>query len=441
MLAPAPRVPRPSFVFVQHGAVISDTTNPASRASAVALTPAHHDTPLSLAGDTTAAGPAGNVGSDYEASRQTSVTELSTAWDSTLLGFPDFEVPVASSAPSVTEPVWHSLISPASRAEYGSKTASGTPAVSLQQTRFTPTGATGDVPPATTPDDALQLRGPVSDAPGIVSDGMSGATDGPTGPDQPEDDQASGTDTASRAVRQLSDLVVELYDFSRSIPPVTAWKQPGTKIRSVDGKELELDRILKLSHLFLGTLSELLHPLLAPRINGNESDGSDGDAAPTLDQPSELLVLSGYLRIIEIYHSILEHIVACAEHRKRQASRPGWHTAIPLSLPSLTVGKYTMQSTSATQVLVLVHLVESTLTQSHHMIEAMVRARHGDCDGSAVNSPLDPGAAAPLPPAAEVYHRPLSVAEVTLKGLRPKEEAALQLARTVRKIVAGFGYE
>ncbi|KAK0725835.1 hypothetical protein B0H67DRAFT_481855 [Lasiosphaeris hirsuta] len=232
--------------------------------------------------------------------------------------------------------------------------------------------------------------------------------------------QQDGPDNTSRAIRQLSDLVVELYDFSQTIPPLSAWDQPANDA-GVGHQELGLDHVLKLSQRFIVILNHITvnttQPATVPHPLSNSGPGPTIQSTPPLDQPCELLALSGYLRIVEIYHIILEHVSACAASRKR--TKANWHI---MSLPSLTVGTFTMESTSATQVLVLVTLIEVMMTRSRELIRSMVRARKGgeDADGG---------------------RKMFSVGEATLEGFRPKEEATLLLARRVRRFVAGFGHE
>ncbi len=256
-------------------------------------------------------------------------------------------------------------------------------------------------------------------------------------------------DTISGAIRQLADLSVELYHFALTIPPVSVWEE-SADYQLPEGKEFALDRILKLSQLFIETLNKLCPQPLKRTASTSSDDGtsatwsmqsSAADAATTLapDQSCDLLALSSYVRIFEIYHAILEHVAACAQRRRMSQGDSR------MSLPSLAIGSFTMESSSATQVLVLVHLIEVMMTRSRDIIQSMVRARGAENVPSTASSWPDnfsssDGSSNALDWDTERVRR-LTPSEAMLEGFRPKEKATLQLARTVKRIVLELGYE
>lgn len=221
----------------------------------------------------------------------------------------------------------------------------------------------------------------------------------------------------SRGVQQLSELGLELYDFAASMPSLSTWDHPG-EYSPPKGKEFALDRVLEISQQFIETLDRLF-----PR----PSKGSDSDAAvqPLFDQPCQLVVLSSYLRIIEVYHVILEHIAACARFKRTVSVS---HTAREdrfMRLPSFAVGSFTMDSSSTTQVLVLVHIIEVMMTQSRHLIQCMVNSGK---EREAQNTDRD----------LERTPKP-TAGEIALEGLRSTEEDTLRMVETVRRLLFELG--
>ncbi|KAI1844903.1 hypothetical protein JX266_008919 [Neoarthrinium moseri] len=243
----------------------------------------------------------------------------------------------------------------------------------------------------------------------------------------PASDLASGRTAAaernqamiSRGVRQLSDLSLELYSFASLMPPASAWDRPG-EYSPLEGKEFALDRVLKISQLFIETLDRLF-----PKSHKNDDDVTV--EPPSLDQPCQLIVLSSYLRIIEIYHNILEHVAACARLKRSTAnSNPNSNSnSVPsnrfMHLPSLAIGSFTMESSTTTQVLVLVQVIEIMMTRSRYLIQFMVNAGK---DGDATSMEGD----------SEQERRP-TAGEASLEGLKSTENATLAMVEQVRGLL------
>lgn len=259
-------------------------------------------------------------------------------------------------------------------------------------------------------------------------------------------------DTVNQTFRKLSYISIELHDFFLTIPPVAASWEPSAEYSSPEGKEFALDQILELSRLFIDTVDTLFLPSTpagtsneqskdsTPKSTTSDDAAAAAAAAPAntslLDQPCELLALSSYIRMVEIYHAILEHVVACAKHQSTVSSssqRNGF-----LRLPSLAVGSFTMESSSTMQVLVLVHMVELMMTRSRHLIRSVTRARVRDSPDEQLGGNGrgdDTLATWGTRPA-----RSPTVGEATLQGFQPREEALLQLLDVVKRTLLLRGH-
>ncbi len=107
-----------------------------------------------------------------------------------------------------------------------------------------------------------------------------------------------------------------------AIPPASIWKsnprwrdQTSSSQYSNGDKRFALDQTLKLSHEY----SEILNCAF-PRFRSTRPRATCPEIVGRLDQSSELLILSSYLCIVEIYDKILHHFRACAEQRAKQES-------------------------------------------------------------------------------------------------------------------------
>ncbi|KAJ3531233.1 hypothetical protein NM208_g8964 [Fusarium decemcellulare] len=226
-------------------------------------------------------------------------------------------------------------------------------------------------------------------------------------------------------VRQLSELNATLCEFASPLPPASAWDNPENY--PLEDKEAAMGTVLSLSQTFIEVLTELSSQ---PSPNLSVLEGEmpplreiqPAVGASILDQASQLLILSTYLRVIDLYRTVLEHVIACVKQKQKASDinqvEDFWH------LPPLVVGKFTMKSTDITQVLIVVHMIEIMIRRSRHLKEGLIRplatiGGHGDGrisnEGSS-ESTLEAAATGGV-----------------MDSTRPKEEAVLNLVTTARQ--------
>ncbi|KAI1080029.1 hypothetical protein F5B20DRAFT_148591 [Whalleya microplaca] len=242
---------------------------------------------------------------------------------------------------------------------------------------------------------------------------------------------ASQTEDVTSWMTRLSELNIQLHSNMLSIPPLGIWQRswtdpdkdsPGYEAMQKD-KELAIDRTLHLSQEY----TEILNYIF-PKFRSRRK-GADRPTAPIqLDPPSELIVLSGYLSIIETFDKLLHHIRACAEARVDTDPVEAEEQA-PLRLPNFSIGSFQMTSSSSVQVVVLLHLIQVMMTRVREMIGDMIgRGSSGDSlrKTDTSNSQL---------PQNEF----LSITKVTHEAIQKKEKSTMRLLGVVTNLAIKCG--
>ncbi|KAE8149045.1 hypothetical protein BDV25DRAFT_168087 [Aspergillus avenaceus] len=231
-------------------------------------------------------------------------------------------------------------------------------------------------------------------------------------------------------VRKLSDINVELHQHMLAIPSVDVEHSPLTNSKTSNGpsspQELAVDRTFKLSHQYTEILSDIFS-----QYKTRQTYTGSPPAALALDQPSQLLVLSSYLCLVESYDKILQHIKAWTEVRlDMEGSTAEEH--FPVQLPSVAIGCFQLPASSSTRPLVLICIIEATMTQIHDQVNEMMRpartiGEQGTLGGDGLSG----------------------VAKVTVQAIRTKEDSTMKLLHEVwrlalrcgddRKLSAGAG--
>lgn len=122
---------------------------------------------------------------------------------------------------------------------------------------------------------------------------------------------------------------------------------------------LNIDKTFSLSQTFIDILGEICSRL-PPLKKASHPDRNPNPLLATfsLDPASELLIFSNYLRLIEIYDTILRIIWIYIE---RSRSNPT--TQYPFEISSLTIGIVSITPRSDTMHLVLINLLETMFIQ------------------------------------------------------------------------------
>lgn len=221
-------------------------------------------------------------------------------------------------------------------------------------------------------------------------------------------------------VRKLSDINVELHQHMLALPSVDVEHSPWINSKASNGpcfpQELAVDRTFKLSHRYTETLTDIFSQCKI-RQTQNESP----PAALALDQPSQLLVLSSYLCLVEAYDKILQHIKAWTEVRLTRGGSTA-NDQFPVQLPRLAIGCFQLPAASSTRPLVLICIIEATMTQIHEQMNEMMQpprtvGEQGTTGGDGLSG----------------------VAKVTVQAIRTKENSTMKLLHVVWRLALQCG--
>ncbi|KAH8900415.1 hypothetical protein GQ53DRAFT_740533 [Thozetella sp. PMI_491] len=242
--------------------------------------------------------------------------------------------------------------------------------------------------------------------------------------DQPPSNTSSTPETAPWT-QKLYNLTIKLHQHMQSIPEVKVWNDvwKPTELERAEhaalarDKELLFERTLELSQ----ELTELLN-YVWPRFRGRVPAGLDESVHTDLDPPLQLLVMTGYLSLVEAYDKILLNIQSCAQVLLYNDPVPAKEKP-PLCLPPMQIGSFEMTSNSSTQVAVLIHVMEAMMMRMCKLVKAMTQKPGGsvlDCE---------PG----------LHAAEADITSVTLGALEAREKSTMELLETVRKQVLECG--
>lgn len=374
--------------------------------------------------------------------RTGSLTGTSSSGASSTLGtaFGDFSrAPGTSSATSIGTPQTSSL----SPADFKSANAVGWPAV-LNQTL-------GEVPRTTT-----------------GSPSTSTTTNF-----EPSSYGSAGSITEATWLQKVAEINVRLFEHASIIPAVheppelsqsgeKRVEASGTVLNTSDcrggngqhqdgqGSEFAIDQTFLLSRQLIDILNQVYprfhqrassfeQAMVSPshsqsphrlhsRHYSHSTNGSNPlapcDYPPTsIDPGSGLLVLSCYLRVIDIYDKIFGHIRMCV-------AKTG--TADPFTqirLPGLTIGSFSLQSSSALQVTLFIQLAEQLLDRLRSIVALMdsTTLRGAKEEGGSNRQDRQDGSSLG------------DVTDVTLQAIRTREGEMVKRMNSVRRMLQQSG--
>lgn len=226
-------------------------------------------------------------------------------------------------------------------------------------------------------------------------------------------------------IAKLSQLNVELHQNLHSIPPLGVWQECWTNptgpntAQLNNEKDLAIDRTLQLSHQYI----ELMNHVFSCFRSTEEINGNVSATLSPLGDPPQLLVLSCYSCLIELYDKILQHIKACAEIRLQlDTSVAEAHT--PITLPGLNIGSFEMAPSSSLKVVILLHIMEAMMVQVQRLVSEMTEPSYVEPRNLSGNLATKTGN----------NNNSISITHVSLQGIRAKEKAIVELIRAVRDL-------
>lgn len=257
-------------------------------------------------------------------------------------------------------------------------------------------------------------------------------------------------------IRKLSDINVDLHRHMLSIPPIGTWQNTSwahtrdsaerkrngsTASCSLSDKELAVDDTFQLSHQYTDLLNDIFSQFKTRRMYTEQTATAALPATISLDQPSQLLILSSYLCLVESYDKIVQHIKSWTEIRlKMGTSSSDEH--FPIQLPSLAIGSFKTPTTSSTRPLVLTCMIEAMIMHMHDLISQMMRPGNtglAESRASGRNSSSNTSGGEQNSTTGQSDDGLSSVTRVTLQAIRAKEASTMKLIHVVWKLALRCG--
>ncbi|KAI2638710.1 hypothetical protein GGS26DRAFT_542654 [Hypomontagnella submonticulosa] len=188
--------------------------------------------------------------------------------------------------------------------------------------------------------------------------------EGQTAPSEEQAQEPSGSHLV--AVRELSDLIVELFALSSAVP-----KPPASTLQPLSwkNKDFAIDKTFQLSQKLIEVLDKAY--LCYPRNSMGDSSlrGSETGQPGSFDQASFLLVLSCYQRLIEIYDNIFGNMQACLDRAAITAPEDY------VRMPDMKVGSFSLPNSSALQITLVLQLARHLIQRMGLIIKGLGQSR------------------------------------------------------------------
>ncbi|MCJ1247063.1 hypothetical protein MMC30_004274 [Trapelia coarctata] len=224
-------------------------------------------------------------------------------------------------------------------------------------------------------------------------------------------------------IEKICDINKQLYDHATTLPPdpldrslgtgttrsssaatspETQENQEPTGLESTDirsqtasshsGDEFAIDKTFALSHELIGVLNQLYPRFIqkypdqdapshqpqtrSPSTLMQRHDATTAPSVPrtpcSLDEGSVLLILSSYLRVINIYETIFSHIQLSINETYGRAGRTA------MRLPRLNIGAFSLPSCSVMEITVIIQLAEQLLSRLREITGLMDSYTRGE---------------------------------------------------------------
>ena len=235
-------------------------------------------------------------------------------------------------------------------------------------------------------------------------------------------------------IRKLSNFSVELHLHMLSIPPVQAQSNSSTDSAGKvpdsthHNQEIAVDSTIQLSNQYMDILQDILS-----QFKTRQAHTGSTTAVGALDQPSQLLILSGYLCLAESYDKIVQHIKTWTEVRSKMGGSTSIEHHFPIQLPTLAIGSFKLSTSSPSRPLVLTCIIEAMIMQVRDLISEMTKPIHSRNGTTKVSD-------SPIGEQGTVSGDGLSgVAKITLQAIRAKEDSIMKLIHRVCRLALRCG--
>ncbi|KAL2204879.1 hypothetical protein CC79DRAFT_1358970 [Sarocladium strictum] len=242
-----------------------------------------------------------------------------------------------------------------------------------------------------------------------------------TTPTDQEDDR--NAHHIEHAMRKMNDFNITLMRYLQVIPII----RPGDdaeELLAAPGAKCPVDEVFLLSEQFI-QVTKSLHTSSSPNVYGSQSGSTSLDAA------SQMVVLSTYLRLIDTYGRILQHVLLHCQQRcdKPNSAGPslddaGETTVAPQksTLLEWCIGSFSLSSRSTIQQLFMLQLVETMLTQCRKVMDGITSEKATSSSPSQGENCFSASSLSIVP-------------DLAMQAIRKREDAVMLLVQQIKEFL------
>ncbi|KAI1392120.1 uncharacterized protein F4822DRAFT_115796 [Hypoxylon trugodes] len=213
-------------------------------------------------------------------------------------------------------------------------------------------------------------------------------------------------------LQKLSELSIDLMRHLDMIPNVAIIDRPQPE----DEKLFDIDQTLHMSQLFIDLTNDICSRL-PPSSKATSRQIVEAEQSTfSLDPASELLVFSCYLRLLETYDKILRQMRVSITHKT-----PNGDIQYPFRMPDFTIGSFSLPSTTETQSILLINLMDRMVTRARELVAEMSSPKHT----SGYRGDFESYGGVTL----------VIVPDLALKAIRVREDAISRLVEDLKKSI------
>lgn len=219
-------------------------------------------------------------------------------------------------------------------------------------------------------------------------------------------------------MRKMNDFNITLMRYLQVIPIV----RPGDdaeELLAAPGAKCPVDEVFLLTEQFIQVTKGF-------RTSSSLNTNSSLSGSTSLDAASQMIVLSTYLRLIDTYSRILQHVLLhCQQRRDRPKSTDSSSgdagrivTPQKSTLLEWSIGSFSLSSRSNIQQLFMLQLVETMLTQCRTVMGDITSEKanpgpneNGDCFGE---------------PSLGI------IPDLAMQAIRTREDATMHLVQQIK---------
>ncbi|KAM7203577.1 hypothetical protein V8F33_002197 [Rhypophila sp. PSN 637] len=239
-------------------------------------------------------------------------------------------------------------------------------------------------------------------------------------------------------VERVTALNVQFTQHLQTIPrvnPESLQLEPEQDTQSgtfpTPSKRHNSDSTFQLSEAFIELLSAMCSKLPPPvqQDSGARRD-SNSHAYLCLDEASRLLIFSTYMRLLEVHDTVFRYLLSCLVHKRDNVPQGAGSC---FYLPKLTIGSFSLATTSETRPLLFVSFMESLLSRARNLMHRV----------SSNGSPMQSRKGTPCGKSPEELSfgglPPIIDPELAMQSIRARETAISNLVERIKSALARMG--